>query len=72
MDEIDSAVNHESTACVGFNRQLDIGFELDKMQIKSNSAVDPKPISSVGFNRRWHRALEFRQFTGTPTEDRGW
>jgi hypothetical protein len=57
MDEIDSAVNHESTARVGFNRRLDIGFELDELQIKSNSAAKPGPISNVGFNRRWHRAL---------------
>jgi hypothetical protein len=72
MDEIDSAIDPESTARVGFNRRLDIGFELDELQIKSNSAAKPGPISNVGFNRRWHRAREFRQFAGTPTEDRGW
>jgi hypothetical protein len=44
-----SWVNHESTARVGFNRRLDIGFELDEMQIEAYSAVDPEPISNVGF-----------------------
>jgi hypothetical protein len=72
MDEIDSAIDPEPTASVGFNRRLDIGFELDKLQIESNSTVIPVPISNVGFNRRWHRAGEFGQIAGTPTEDRSW
>jgi hypothetical protein len=41
MDEIDSAVGPEPTASVGFNRRLDIGFELDELQIESNSAIAP-------------------------------